>query len=554
MRRLLAASLGSFLAMALATPASAADYMLSVTGPTHAVPGRSLFVALSGAMADAADQGIELTVSGLPTGADFTFPDMAASCCGTKATGFWAYSTPFSSALELQIGASTPPGNYSIQISGKGKTTAAVVETTFDFVVDPVPSAPAPGPLTLPAIPQLATWETQMTTFGKKHCDEATITANGLAETNVWYYDGIRVFYQIADYAHDTSFDACAGYVRAVYRDTYVIPNNGAVGGWRVFPHGLQMDYVRTQDDVSKQAALMLYEKGSYANGPLAGIIDTSLSREVAYAINAKLVAGRLGEADPNLLEAYADIALGHIDMWFVSQNYTDRIAPFMVGLTSEALIGWYEKTGDSRVPGAIKTALDAIWATLWDAGQKAFYYEQVKGQPPSSLAPDVNLLIAPAFAWLYRQTADAKYRDAADQIFEGGVQSAWLDGGKQFNQNYRWSFDYVKWRTEPATTPDGGTGGSGGSSPSDGGTADSSAGGSAGTSAGGSTGAAGDAGTSSQGGSGIGGSGATAAKGSGSDDSGCGCSVPGSRAPAPWLLLLAGACAARRIRPRVRR
>ena len=28
-----------------------------------------------------------------------------------------------------------------------------------------------------------------------------------------------------------------------------------------------------------------------------------------------------------------------------------------------------------------------------------------------------------------------------------GGVEGAWLDQGKQFNQNYRWSIDYLKWR-----------------------------------------------------------------------------------------------------------
>ena len=32
----------------------------------------------------------------------------------------------------------------------------------------------------------------------------------------------------------------------------------------------------------------------------------------------------------------------------------------------------------------------------------------------------------------------------------EGGVEGAWLDQGKQFSQNYRWSFDFVKWRLNP--------------------------------------------------------------------------------------------------------
>jgi hypothetical protein len=68
---------------------------------------------------------------------------------------------------------------------------------------------------------------------------------------------------------------------------------------------------------------------------------------------------------------------------------------------------------------------------------------------PAKPGAPDLNLLIAPAYAWLYSRTGDTTYRDRGDQIFAGGVKGAWLDGSKVFNQNYMWSFDYVKWRSE---------------------------------------------------------------------------------------------------------
>jgi hypothetical protein len=47
----------------------------------------------------------------------------------------------------------------------------------------------------------------------------------------------------------------------------------------------------------------------------------------------------------------------------------------------------------------------------------------------------------------MYHQTGDDAYRDRGDQVFAGGVTRAWLDGGKQFNQNYMWSFEYVKRR-----------------------------------------------------------------------------------------------------------
>ena len=121
---------------------------------------------------------------------------------------------------------------------------------------------------------------------------------------------------------------------------------------------------------------------------------------------------------------------------------------PFMVGLVSEALIQYYEETKDSRIPPVIKIAMDGIWDWAWIPADKAFFYESTGDT--SSGAPDLNLLIAPAYAWLYRMTGDPVYQERGDLIFEGGVEGAWLDQGKQFSQNYRWSFDFVKWRQNP--------------------------------------------------------------------------------------------------------
>ena len=60
----------------------------------------------------------------------------------------------------------------------------------------------------------------------------------------------------------------------------------------------------------------------------------------------------------------------------------------------------------------------------------------------------DLNLLIAPAYAWLFKQTGTVTYRDKANALFAGGTK-AYLGDGKHFNQNYRWSFKYVEWRKD---------------------------------------------------------------------------------------------------------
>jgi hypothetical protein len=118
------------------------------------------------------------------------------------------------------------------------------------------------------------------------------------------------------------------------------------------------------------------------------------------------------------------------------------------------ALIRYWDATHDPRVQPALQKALDWLWARAWVAKDRAFWYDNWAADgnqafPQKKGAPDLNLLIAPAFAWMYHQTRDVAYRDRGDQVFAGGVTGAWLDGGKQFNQNYMWSFDYVKWRSQ---------------------------------------------------------------------------------------------------------
>jgi hypothetical protein len=104
-----------------------------------------------------------------------------------------------------------------------------------------------------------------------------------------------------------------------------------------------------------------------------------------------------------------------------------------MFGLTAEALITTYERTQDARIPQALKVGADWIWQNMWLPASSAFQYMSVEvaGVGGPDPAPDLNLLIAPVYAWLYNQTGLNKYRDAGDQIFAGGVKLAYLDNPK---------------------------------------------------------------------------------------------------------------------------
>jgi hypothetical protein len=209
------------------------------------------------------------------------------------------------------------------------------------------------------------------------------------------------------------------------------------------------MDYERTGDLLSYKAVELLYGGGWPSVPNFSYDISWGASREVAYALNTHVVHERLGGVRNQSMQDLAEAVIGHFDQWFVSGN-ASYVQPFMVALSAEALIGYYELTADNRVPPLLKLAADRLWEKSWDSSTQSFlYYNDVGGSGP---APDLNLLIAPLYGWVYQQTADAAYLSKGDEVFTGGVQAAWLDGGKQFSQNYRWSFDYLKWRSASST------------------------------------------------------------------------------------------------------
>lgn len=344
------------------------------------------------------------------------------------------------------------PGDYTLTAvpfsRRKGKGAQGLEKTISIRVVNsstPKVSAPrSPAP----PISRLAEWESNMIKFGEMHCDLEEILDLTTWEGSVWYYDGMRAYYQIADYTGNTFWNLCSDYVREVYRD-FVLNSDGLIQGWRVFPHGLAEDYYRNGDSDSRDAVVLMAQNSAWANQ--GGGESFELSRETAYLIHAYLTAMEIGEVKHPNLDLSVNYAIGHIEQWAVSKTAT-YVKPWMIGLTLEALIRYYEATGDARIPPLVQRAVDFLWeeSGTWVPAVKAFKYisVDVPGDDPPDPAPDVNLLVAPAFAWLYHRTGDSKYQIAGDQIFEGAVDGAWLYGGKQFTQNYRWSFEYVRLRS----------------------------------------------------------------------------------------------------------
>jgi hypothetical protein len=303
-----------------------------------------------------------------------------------------------------------------------------------------------------------------------------SVSTDGPAD--VTFYDGARVFYQIADYTGDRSWNRAAEAAAILYRDVMVFGRNGDVRGWRLFPYGLCEHYLRTGDERSREAALLMAARGSFAveGTPFTVTAPETLSREVAYNLHCYLTAMKLGAPRPTRLTPFYEQALSHLDQWFVWKSWEDYapymvganwiglpdyarrapvndFAPFMYGLTAEALIACYEALGpDPRLVAGLQTGADWIWENAWVDDACAFWYRSNNRVIDATL----NMLIVPVFAWLALRTGDMRYIDRGDRIFAGAARYGDLTGGKRFNQHYRWSFQYVAWRDEVARLPIG--------------------------------------------------------------------------------------------------
>jgi len=409
------------------------EFALSTLGPSQVYAGQGMYFAVLGKRAAGHAENTYITVTA-PTGVASSLPDIARTCCGNF---MWEIDADINTSVCLSLPTNFAPGSYSVGVEIKNSRTTQTV--THAFKVLPTPVEVKPTFPKLPVLPSIAKYNEQMLTKGREQLSK---TGYDTWEGNPWYYDGTRVAYQIADYTGDQSFAELAKNPLDVYRP-YVIDNGGGIPGYRVFSQGLRMHFERTGDTLSKQAALLLLNASYGPNGIRTwDLISETLSREVAYAIETMLESEKLGQPRHARLAEYVDIAIGHIDQWFVQEKF-QRMAPFMFALTAEALVKWHEATGDPRVLPALKLGAGWIWAKAWNADKQSFVYEL----PGSEASPDLNLLIVPVYGWLYAQTGDKSYIDKGDQIFTGGVDGAWLDQGKQFNQSYRWSMDYLKYR-----------------------------------------------------------------------------------------------------------
>jgi hypothetical protein len=381
----------------------------------------------------------------------------------------------YNAALQVVIPSTAAPGMYKVSITAAQDALGNNASTlSWNISVNPPPRSRVTPPTYIPAIPGLSGWQTTMTSTNGGGHEWCANPANptevfGFGDfTQVWYYDGARVYFQIADYTHDPTWNNCGHNIASQYAD-YVIANNGTTWGYSVFPQGLAMASLRYPTETKfAQAFNMLLNTGIFT--PLGGRPDDDVIRETAYAVEVFTVAesmlGYTPNSHPNLgnLQRSAEYLMGMLDSYTDGTSRYSMNQTYFDGLAMEALTDYYQLTQDARVPMVVKRMLDSIWAN-YDQINHVIVYNPDPDGPHCSDTPiwwglgggDCALhtiygrilhnLIAGAFAWYWSISGDDTYRSEGDELFQHTLDILPFSG-KEFSQAYRWSFYYVNTRT----------------------------------------------------------------------------------------------------------
>jgi hypothetical protein len=364
--------------------------------------------------------------------------------------------------IRLRTLPNTVPGKYSVAFTLE--SNGQVQTGTYEFTVQPAPTAPPHPQLTPKPIPGLSTWEKQMFDLGKKWCiyrDEQNAAGNFVDNWgwtgDAWFYDGGRVYQNIDTYTAaaghplHAAWQHCALTLLDPYAN-YLVANNGNMAGYSIFPYGMAMNFYRTKAEVMRNGIKAVATLGPQRQS--CGYVDPGGIRENSYRSNAWMANEMLGAPRWPLLQRNIDKVMGNLNM--ANRGLAGSVHPFMLGIGMETLIHWYdlnlaEGHPDYRVLPVIKETLDAMWRDLWVPKQNILVYERYTLPPNHSISYGaLNNLVSVAYAWYWMQTGDTVERDHGDLLFqhafddpEGGY--SW--SGKQFSQEFEFSFDFVRYR-----------------------------------------------------------------------------------------------------------
>lgn len=394
-----------------------------------------------------------------------------------------------------------PTNDALVGAGHDGKDIGAVTVQPASAPVETPPST-EPTPIIQP-VPRKAEWYTILHPFALAHYQwyvDNNHPATDAGYDPHGYYDAAYVAFILRDYftGEETTWDALHDEGDAAYRVYYVDANHGAIPAWRIFVQGMYQRWVRRGDAAAKASLLSLFNAAYVSsNSSTENPAMVRYSREVARSLEVHIYSALTGytltTAQVSRRGQHYQWTKGHLTRW---ANNTDEFChPFMVGITCKALIEYYENvSADTVIIDLMGPALDYIWTTCWKDTDGAWgkggaftYADRPSSQIPNGFQHpdldqytqhDLNMMIAPAYGWMYKQTGLAKWRQRGDTIFTRAIPSyaynnvVWQGGaylgqanqyisGKQFNQQLHWGTRYFEFAegqvatTPPTVTPD---------------------------------------------------------------------------------------------------
>jgi hypothetical protein len=339
-------------------------------------------------------------------------------------------------------------------------------------------------------VPNVGRFQEQLLVLGAKWArwmDQYPVLSFGV-ESQVWYYDGGRVYLQVSDGVADSwnglaelakpeaeplhSPSWYAYNILSQYED-YVLmqPTPPGFGpAYRAFAYGPMMGWWRSGGQKHLDAVNYLANNISnitldlrywrkHNEPPGCNWAPWSI-RECSYGADAMLCQlATSGEKHPLLDDCIYDCVIEDLNEFMTpgSQTYLGTnggrdpaqmkyVNNFMLGLALDTLIHYYEQTGASDIPAKIKQVLDFWWEFCVEkedpfdqAPSFAQYYNSdlVNGKdkdntmmpdgvtPVRYTASSLNLLVAPAYAWYWQMSRDDNYLLMGDALWTAGVMGA---------------------------------------------------------------------------------------------------------------------------------
>ena len=299
-------------------------------------------------------------------------------------------------------------------------------------------------------IPQ---YETQFMTYAEKHFqldgsawDRANYYDRALNHFTYWIRSGNLVYWRRAI---DLALD---------YRRNYIEANNFNPSPHWMLLEGLAVHYWLTGDEQSRQAVMQSAANmtAGYTPERMANpLYEYSEGRILARALLGSLLSWELGDISQDWrtkTTAYAQAVskTQRADGAYAWPAWCYLQSNYMVGLQNDAMIKYYERhTADPTVVTTVKRAVDYMRTSSWLPLERSFAY--MDGTCPNvgdrTAAPDLNMLIVTGPAFIGAKTGDRSYIAFADSIATGAMDKAWLDGSKQFNQQYYNSHQWLWYR-----------------------------------------------------------------------------------------------------------